>query len=237
MRLVVSRCRRRGLLVLVSWAWMYIGMFATSVIISYIVEGVWTTNIESLFNFLYEKPYLASYIELVAIGGLQLAISLICKDNFSTYGLRKDNALLSLILAVTPAAALLSLRIVQGGGIKYVHFGLTFPLNLFYALLALLAYGPLEVFFVIWLIVNTDEALKWGGKRVLSPGLLITVAIFGLSHLILSPRGGLLNAVKVAVEFLILGLVYKYTRNSIGPMIAWTLINHQVLYQVAGCLM
>lgn len=118
----------------------------------------------------------------------------------------------------------------------YTHFGLSFPLNLFYALLAVLVYGPLEVFFIIWLIVNTDEDLKWDRKQVLSPGLLITITVFGLSHLILSP-GEVLNAVKVMVELLILGLIFKYTKNSIGPMIAWTLINHQVLYRVMGCLM
>jgi len=231
-----SKCKRRGLLVLISWTWMFIGAFTISIIISYIVKGSWVTDIESLFNLLYEKPYLASYIELTAIGGLQLAISLVCKDNFSAYGLRKDNTLWSLILAVIPAVALLSLRIIQGSGMVYTHFGLSFPLNLFYALLAVLVYGPLEVFFVIWLIVNTDEALKWDRKQVLSPGLLITVTVFGLSHLILSPGGGLSNAVRVTVEFLILGLIFKYTKNSIGPMIAWTLINHQVLYQVIGCL-
>ncbi len=166
-----------------------------------------------------------------------MAISLFCKDNFSAYGLRKDNALWSLILAVIPAAVLLSLRLIQGSGMAYTHFGLSFPLNLFYALLAVLVYGPLEVFFVIWLIVNTDEALRWDSKRILSPGLLITVTVFGFSHLILSPKGGVLNAVKVIVEFLILGLIFKYTKNSIGPIIAWTLINHQVLYQVMGGLM
>ena len=119
----------------------------------------------------------------------------------------------------------------------HTHFGPSFPLNLFYALLAVLVYGPLEVFFVIWLIVNTDEALRWDSRRILSPGLLITVTVFGLSHLILSLRGGVLNAVKMIAEFLILGLIFKYTKNSIEPMIAWMLINHQVLYQVMGYLM
>jgi len=148
-----------------------------------------------------------------------LAISLSCKDNFSTYDLRKDNTLWSLVLAGILAEALLSLRIIQGNGMAYTHFGLSFSLNLFYALLAVLVYGPLEVFFVIWLIVNADEDLKWDRKQVLSPGLLITITIFRLSHLILS-LGEVLNAVKAVVEFLILGLIFKRTKNFIGLIVA-----------------
>ena len=46
----------------------------------------------------------------------------------------------------------------------------------------------------------------------------------------------MVNAIHVAAEWLILGLIFKYTENSIGLMIAWTLINGQVAYLVAGCL-
>ncbi len=232
-----TSCYRRGLLVVVSWAWVFIGSYVTSIVIYYLVEGSFASGVEQLFDLFYEKPYLASYIELVAIGGLQLAISLVCRDDFSVYGLRRENALRSLILGIIPAMVFLILRITQDNGIVYASFGLTFPLNLVYALLAILAYGPLEVFFIIWLIVNTDEALKGDSGRILSPGLLITVTVFGLIHVILSPRGGLPNALWVTIMFLILGLIFKYTKNSIGPMIAWAIINNQVLYLVMGCLM
>jgi len=56
------------------------------------------------------------------------------------------------------------------------------------------------------------------------------------SLVILSPQAGMVNAIHVAAEWLILGLIFKYTENSIGLMIAWTLINGQVAYLVAGCL-
>lgn len=158
---------------------MFLGAFTISMIILYIIKGSWITDIDSLFNLLYERPYLASYIELTAISGLQLTIYLFCKDNFSAYSLRKDNTLWSLILVVIPAAILLSLRLIQGSGMAYTHSDLSFPLNLFYALLAVLVYGPLEVFFVIWLIVNNDEALKWDSKKILSPDLLISGSVIG----------------------------------------------------------
>ncbi len=177
-------CRRRGLLVLISWIWMLVGAFLTSVLIFFLVEGSLAIDARSIFGLLYERPYLASYIELVALGGLPLAISLICGDDFGAYGLRKDGALKSLALAVTLALFLLIVRVVNSSGVAYEHFGLSFPLNVIYASLAVIVYGPLEVFFVIWLIVNTDRAIGWD-RGIFTPGLLITVVVFGLSHLIL----------------------------------------------------
>ena len=110
-----------------------------------------------------------------------------------------------------------------------------FPYNVWYAFLGVFAYGPLEVFFIIWLIVNTDKIFG-SLEKMISPGLLITVLVFGLSHVILSPQGGLPNAVKVTIIFMLLGLIFKYTKNSIGPMIAWAIINGQVSYLLVGCL-
>ena len=92
----------------------------------------------------------------------------------------------------------------------------------------------MEVFFVIWLIINTDFTLK--SERHLSPGLVVTIVIFDLSHLLSAPKAGYTNAISVKVTFLILGLVFKYTKNSIGPMIAWTILNGQVRYLIAGYL-
>ena len=111
-------------------------------------------------------------------------------------------------------------RILESS-LKFISFNLPFPLNLWYASLGVVAYGPLEVFFVVWLIVNIDIIFK-KLEKMFSPGLIITVLVFGLSHLIFA-RGGIVNAISVTVIFFILGLIFKYTGNSIGPMIAWTL--------------
>jgi membrane protease YdiL (CAAX protease family) len=58
-------------------------------------------------------------------------------------------------------------------------------------------------------------------------GLVITVFSFGLIHILTTD---LRNAVYTSAIFLVLGLIYRFTRNSVGPMIAWTLINGQVWY-------
>ncbi|NOY07333.1 MAG: CPBP family intramembrane metalloprotease [Spirochaetes bacterium] len=104
---------------------------------------------------------------------------------------------------------------------------LSFPWNLWYAMLGLFAWGPLEVFFITWLITNTDRIFK-NRDIVVSWGLIITVIIFGLIHIVTTQN--LYNAAYTGTIFLVLGLIYKYSRNAIGPMIAWTLINGQVWY-------
>ena len=220
------------LLVLTVWLWLFIGLIFTVLLIAY-VKGV-LLNLEQLISMLNREPYLASYGEVVGVGGLPLLISLIRRDSPEMYGLRRQGLLKSLALSILPAIAILVARIAYND-LSFEGFGLSFPYNVWYAVLGVLAYGPLEVFFVVWLIVNTDNILNTLEKTV-SPGLLITVLIFGLSHIFLSPQGGLLNAIKVTIIFMALGLIFKYTKNSIGPMIAWTLINGQVSHLLIGCL-
>jgi len=229
MKRLLNKC---ALLVLIVWLWMFLGSIFTIVLIAYI-KGV-PLDFKQLTNMLNREPYLASYGEVIGVGGLPLLISLIRRDNFEVYGLRRQNALKSLALSLPIAMIIVILRIILGS-VSFKSFDLNFPYNIWYAVLGVLAYGPLEVFFVVWLIVNTDIIFNTF-ERVISPGLLITVLIFGLSHLLLSPQGGLFNAITVTIDFMILGSIFKYTKNSIGPMITWTLINGQVLYLLVGCL-
>ena len=219
------------MLIAVTWVWLYLGGFITALLITYVNGRPLTYS--NMHDILYEKPYLVSYIQAVSVG-LPPLISLACVENLSFYGLRKEGIIKSSALAVTPAAILLISRIIRGS-IPHTSFNLQFPHNIIYAALSVLAYGPLEAFFVIWLIANTDSILGERG-RILSRGLLITALLFGLSHIILSPKAGLLNAASVAIVFLILGLIFNYTGNSTGPMIAWTLVNGQVTYMLVGCL-
>ncbi|MCE4600146.1 MAG: hypothetical protein F7C38_01080 [Desulfurococcales archaeon] len=149
------------MLVVVSWVWLLVGAYAVGVVVYYLVEGSPPTGPGQLFGLFYEKPYLASYIELAAVGGLQLAVSLACGDDFRVYGVRRGGLWLGLALSLVLAVALFSVRVVWDGWNANGGFGLSFPLNVFYALLGTAVYGPLEVFFVVWLIVNTDRALGW----------------------------------------------------------------------------
>ncbi len=228
----IKWCSKRLLLVVTVWVWMFVGSVITIILIAYL-RGV-ALVYEQLVSMLSKEPYLAIYGEVVGVGGLPLLISIICRDNLGMYGLRRGGIGKSLLLSVPPATAVLLLRVAHGD-VPLNSFNLSFPYNIWYAILGVLAYGPLEVFFVIWIIANTDVILN-SLDKLLSPGLIITTLAFGLSHIILSPQGGILNAVEVVVIFTLLGLIYKYTKNSIGPMIAWSLINGQVLHLTIGCL-
>jgi len=220
------------LLVLIVWLWSFIGSIFTVALIAY-VKGV-PLDLEQLINMFNREPYLASYGEVVGVGGLPLLISLIRRDNPEIYGLRRQRLLKSLALSIPLTIAILVARIAYGD-IFFESFSLSFPYNVWYAVLGVLAYGPLEIFFITWLIVNTDSILNTL-EKIISPGLLVTVLIFGLSHILLSPQGGLFNAIRVTIIFTALGLIFKYTKNSIGPMIAWTLINGQASHLLVGCL-
>jgi hypothetical protein len=103
---------------------------------------------------------------------------------------------------------------------------LSFPWNVWYGLLGIIAWGPLEVFFFVWLIVNTDKIFK-NGMKANSWGLLITVLAFALIYIFTTD---LRNALYTGAIFLILGLIFKHTRNIAGSLMAWTLINGQVWY-------
>ena len=225
-------CSKRLPLVVLTWAWVFLGSISTALLIAY-AKGVPTTfsGIVDMFN---REPYLASYVEVVAVGGLPLAFTILCEDSFRLYGLRRMGLLKS-VAASIPLITIILLSRILCGDLNVDSFNLRFPYNVWYALLGAFAYGPLEVFFMTWLIVNTDMVFH-GSEKVFSPGLLITVLIFGLSHIFLSPQAGIVNAIRVVAEWLILGLIFKYTKNSIGPMIAWTLINGQVARLVVGCL-
>jgi len=225
-------CARRGLWIIVVWVWMFLGSFIAVVLTAYLVGT--SLTLEMIISILNERPYLAVYGEIVGVGALPLIISLLCNDSPRMYGLSKSGILISLTLSVPPSLIILLARLIHGV-LRYESFNLSFPYNIWYAIIGVLAYGPLEVFFVIWLIVNTDYVLG-SLDKIFSPGLIITVLAFGLSHIILSPKGGIFNAIEVTVIFLFLGLIFKYTRNSLGSMIAWTLINGQVSSLLVGCL-
>ena len=86
-----------------------------------------------------------------------------------------------------------------------VVLSLEFPLNLWYGLGGVLVWGPLEVFFFSWLVVNTERALKEPERRV-SLGLIITLALFILTHVVTTDW---FNAFYTGVIFLIIGVIFK----------------------------
>lgn len=230
--------RRTALVwVAAAWTWLLAAPFAVVGLIA-IAHGIGYAEAMKLVNEISQRhPYAGSYIEFVAAGMIPLIFTLTSREGFSIYGLVKDGLARSLLPALPLGLARLWLEFSDFHQIVFStpSFDLAFPSNVWHAAWGAFAYGPLEAFFVIWLIVNTDRAAGTKGK-VLSVGLLETSLLFGAVHLALSPRGGLPNALNVAGTWLLLGLVFNWTRNAVGPMIVWTFGNKQVWLIAAGCL-
>jgi|GEM_PF-703214 hypothetical protein len=214
--------------VIATWIWFFVG----AALVVLIILEAYGLDFTTALEVLGERRYLAFYIEFVSVGLFPLVITLICKDDPELYGLSRKGIEKSLLLSSLIVATDFCIGLLAGGPhFDSPTFHLNFPWNLWYVALGIFAYGPLEVFFVMWLITNTDRIFK-SESRVLSWGLILTIIIFGALHILSSPTAGVWNAPKVGLIFLVLGLVYKYTKNSIGPIIAWTLINGQVWFIV-----
>lgn len=212
--------------VIVTWLWAIVSPSFVVVIVSAFLR----TNVDIAFQMFEECRYLTVYVEIVSAGLLPLMLTFICKDDLSLYGLGSKGFTTSLLpsaLFVTGVYGFSFLTTEHLISFESPNFNLDFPSNLWYAALGVFAYGPLEVFFFIWLIANTDRVFK-DGKARMSWGLILTVIIFGSLHIL--DAQSISNALNIVITFFFLGLMWKYTKNSIGPMLAWTLINPQVFY-------
>lgn len=212
--------------VLTTWIWFFVGGVLTVLIIMTVLGVDLATAPEVLGN----KRYLAVYIEIVSVGLLPVVFTLVCRNDLTQYGLGRKELAKSLKLSALFTVALFGFALLTKGQLMTgdsPSFHLNFPWNLWYTVLGIFAWGPLEVFFVMWLVTNTDRIFK-SKNRTLSWGLIVTVLIFGIAHILTTQS--IYNAFYTGTIFFILGLIYKYTGNSIGPMIAWTLINGQVWF-------
>ena len=212
--------------VVVTWVWWFVGAALTVLVILSSYHATFSSARETLGG----NRHLAVYIEIVSVGLLPIMFTLISRDGLAQYGISRKGFVKSFLYSSLFVATIFSLNYLSKGQLMNddrPDIFLDFPWNLWYAGLGIFAWGPLEVFFVTWLITNTDKIFK-NRDRTISWGLIITVVIFGLLH-ILTTRS-VFNALYTGTIFLILGLIYKVSGNAIGPMIAWTLINGQVWY-------
>jgi len=211
--------------VISTWIWWLVGAAATVVALIFLTGN-------SLSNYsliLSEHRHLVVYIEIVSVGLLPVLYTLICKDNLQRYGLQRQGWLKGVVLSLFYVLFMYGVGYLMTGQImsdSRPDIIVAAPWNIFYGLLSIFAWGALEVFFVVWLIDNTD-AIFGSQDKIFSWGLLITVVVFGLTHTLTTD---FFNAIYTSFIFLILGLIFKTTRNSYGPMLAWTLINGQVWF-------
>jgi hypothetical protein len=207
------------------WLWWFVGA-ALTVLAILAARGVSPADAGAVLG---EQRHLAVYIEIVSVGLLPLVISLVCRDDPAEYGLASKGLWQSLLLSLLFVGAMFGYAYLTRGALMSDDrppLAPGFPSNLWYGLLGILAWGPLEVFFVVWLVRNTENLLR-EPDRLVSWGLALTVVIFGALHVITTD---LTNALYTSFIFLVLMLIHKRTGNAIGPMLAWTLVNGQVWY-------
>ena len=212
--------------VVATWIWWLLGAALAVVSIAVITEN----GLNNLTAALSQQRHLIVYVEIVSVGLLPVLFTLICRDDVRRYGFQRRGLAKGLLLSLVFVAFMYGVGYLMNGQIMSDNrpmLVVAAPWNIFYGLLSIFAWGPLEVFFVVWLIDNTDAIFGSQGK-IFSWGLVLTVVIFALTHIVTT--GDLFNTVYTGFIFLLLALVFKSTRNIYGPMLAWTLINGQVWF-------
>ncbi len=212
--------------VIATWVWWLVGAAVTAVAII-LLTGNSLSNPTAILS---EQRHLVVYIEIVSVGLLPVLFTLICKDGLHRYGFQRSGLVKGLLLSVAYVAFMYGIGYLMNGEImsdSRTAISVASPWNIFYGLLSIFAWGPLEVFFVVWLIDNTD-AIFGSQEKLFSWGLMITVVVFAFTHIITT--ADMFNAVYTGFIFLILGLIFKNTRNIYGPVLAWTLVNGQVWF-------
>jgi membrane protease YdiL (CAAX protease family) len=217
-----------------TWVWNLVGTFALMAGISILLPENFVLDKASIQGqpSLTLIPILS---EILLVGLLPIIFSILMKEKPSEYGVTTKHLILGLGLAagiVLVYFAYLSLLAghITTSVILPTLYSVTFG-NVLLVVLGFLAYGPLEVFFVIWLIHNTDRIFK-SESRTWSWGLIITVCIYALLHAF--SQGA--NSIVIALEMLAFGLVYKRTGNSIGSMIAFMFMNGYAWFLASALL-
>lgn len=139
---------------------------------------------------------------------------------------------------IAGAAVLAGLRILIAGRLLGGRFmgevpaftqslNLPPPWNILASIAALLAYGPGEAIFVVYLILAFDKALD-NPSGIFSRGVWITAILWVLPHLFnifYFGLGAIPNALIMFFIGLVMGILLKGTRSSWGPILFWTLVN------------
>jgi hypothetical protein len=203
-------------LVRVSVTWLWLVIITVLLIVS-----------PAIVHRLFPHQYLSSYIEIVFVGLVPVLFTTFGREKWSRYGLTGQGFAKSFVWSLLFVAVSYCYSGLTTGSWKIGFYALGsslgFPARVYYALLGIFAYGPLEMFFFIWLVINTEQVFQ-SKRGSFFVSLTVTAVLYGLLHAIFQG----FSAVLVCVPFFVLGLIFRWTRNSIGPMIAWTWLNQQV---------
>ena len=220
--------------VMATWIWNMVAVLVVSSIVVAMYTEIPTLGSEARREDT-RLVLIPVITEIIAVGLLPVVFTLLNRDRAADYGLQRQGLLNSLAYSALVVLVFFAILSILNGQITTSINLPELQLSTFWepvtALLAILAYGPLEVFFVIWLIHNTDRLYN-SVTKILSTGLLVTILLYGVLHYF--SQG--VNALVIAAIFLLLGLIFKATRNAIGPLVAWTLMNNAI-WDLVGILM
>jgi hypothetical protein len=219
--------------VTVTWVWNFVGNF---MILAFAMLFL-SANININRQAIQADPRLMLIpvvAELVAAGMLPVLFTIYQRESPAIYGFQKQglrNGILLSLLIIILYAILVYLGIERFTPIHIASLRTGSIWQPGCAFMAAFAYGPLEVFFVIWLIHNTDRIFH-SENNILSRGLVVTILIYGVLHAF--SQG--FFAILLAARYFSFGWIYKVTHNSIGPMVAGTVTN-EFIWFLAGVLL
>ena len=177
--------------VIVSWMWLAI------------LTVFLRVSPATVHRFLLQ-PYYSSYLEIVFVGLIPVLFTIFGREKWSQYGLTVQGLAKSIFWSVIFVAVVGTLSRLSTG--HWIGFGtlvssLGFPAKVYYALLGIIAYGPLEMFFFVWLVSNTEEIFESKSWSFLL-SLAITAFLYGLLHYIFQ---GLIVGFLAGFIFFVLG--------------------------------
>lgn len=188
----------------------------------------------------WSKSYLLSHLYVVGTLGQGLmdlpAVVMFARTHVDgKWRGRTRDHVISIGAGLACAAVLAGTKIALSGQLVFMEdvpaftqsLTLAWPWNVISATLAVLAYGPGEAIFVVYLVAAFDTAI--GNQHPLfSQSVVITALLWGLPHIaniFFFGWGALANALFMVVVGLAMGLLFKGTRSSLGPVVFWTLVN------------
>jgi membrane protease YdiL (CAAX protease family) len=210
--------------VIATWLWFIL----LPLTLIAVLVGILQLEINTMRTWWNGHQYYQGYLETALAGLLPIIFVWLNKDNLSKYGFRLEGIAPSVVLSLGFTAVFyLYSYLTTGNWIN--HSDITADLGglslIWFMLWGIFANGPLEVFFYLFLLEKTDKIFN-SGQKLLSTGFGITTLLHASAHIITTQN--ISNTIAVFIIFFCLGLIYRYTKNALGPMLGWTLINGMV---------
>ncbi len=219
----MSDLQRLKFQVVSSWLWLILFPALLALVVVFVLH----IDLSLAREWWGSRPYFQAYLEFIVGGLLPVIFTWRNKERLASYGFTRIGFWRGLGFSLLIALARAGLSYATTGEwIAFAPFDadLSAGGRIWFALIGIFSNGPLEVFFFIWLVTNTERIMR--DARLFSKGFLLTLVLFGFAHILTTQS--LVNALYILGIFLLLGLVYKSTGNFWGPALGWTLMNGMV---------